>query len=276
LVFKETIWQRITIFKEDGFSSNHIEMMMLWYIFYRVMTVAGQAQENTGIDGCKIANNFQLSYGSNNWWTCSHHVAECFDQVTMLLKNHLTDGKCRQNACYVKDNVSALETNTEQFPFYYNREFYGYNGQCRVPFFTVAMEKSANILLQKSQHCLFDIKEYEHLTALIMRSLRAERHCLVANKCRQLNSQYGGLQPRTVSQPSTASSSPYVSGNQCILPELVEKTLRMRIGQYTQFLSQQQSSTNNNYWLWHIQNSKSIIENFLTGNFCSKDPIYAA
>ena len=255
---------------------------MIWFMFYRLLALCDaaqspQSQSQPGMNQCQIANNFQLSYGSEKWWTCNQHVAECFDQVTTLLKNLLTDGKCRRNACYVKESMIALDPNNHRHthPFY-NVGFQRFNGYCPVPFFTVGMEQSANILLQKARHCLLDLREYERLIAMIMQSLRIERKCLAANKFGQnLYSQNGGgLQPKPVSPASIIS--PSVTGEQCLLPELVEKTLRMRLGQYIQLLSQPNHKfSDETYWNWHLKNSKMIIEKFLTHNHCLANPIYA-
>ena len=264
---------------------------MIWYIFYRLLATcfAAQAQQQqgqrpqpqaqSGMNGCQIANNFQLSYGAERWWTCKHHVSECFDQVTTLLKNLLTDGKCRRNACYVKEHMTALDLHNHRHHVHplYNVGFFRYNGYCPVPFFTVGMEQSANKLLQKARHCLLDVREYERLISMIMQALRIERKCLAYNKYEHnVFHPHGGMLPKPV-PTSAVSITPRVTGEQCLLPELVEKTLRMRLGQYIQLLSQQQHApSDETYWKWHLQNSKNIIEKFLTHNYCKTKPIFTA
>src|ERR1044071_3983386 len=89
-------------------------MMMIWYFFYRMMAIAaasaGQQQTSQGSEACQVAGkNFQLSYETANWWSCRQHAAECFTQLTALLKSQLTGEKCRHSACYAKEYMKNLE-----------------------------------------------------------------------------------------------------------------------------------------------------------------------
>lgn len=197
------------------------------------------AAQQTLNAGCLIASNFRLSFSPQSWWTCKKHVSECFDEVTEKLRNLLTLGKCRGHACYSKESIKHLQQQIQVSPSPTHRRING----CALPQFNVGMERMANALLQKGDECLLDFQEYEALFEHVMAGMRAERECfLQANPLltQQLLQLRQNLQHMFLKQyygpaelPRYAYPEEKFSEHKCLLPPLVELTLRMRLAQYS-------------------------------------------
>lgn len=263
-------------------------------------------QTNGGFNnGCLIASNFQLSYDPNRWWSCKRHVSDCFDGITRHLKNSLTQGKCRGHACYSKEGVEHLKQQIQVSPSMTQRRANG----CALPQFNVGMERMANALLQKADGCLLDVEEYEALLEHVMAGMRAERDCflqsnpLLTQQLLQLrqNQQHWYLTqnfgPPVL--PRYAYPVQKFRPRKCLLPPLVELTLRMRLAQYSALIKpgtlptwQARSAdaypaaVDNKEWVEQLQKvdmrdpqavkhaevSKKVLEEYLRALGCSTEP----
>lgn len=183
--------------------------------------------------GCLIASNFRLNFDPQKWWRCSKHVGECFDELTGKLKEVLTQGECRGHSCYSKEGVHRLKQPIHVSPSLNHRRMNG----CALPQFNVGMERTANALLQKAKGCLFDVEEYEALLEHVMAGMRAERDCflqsnpLLTQKLLQLRQPGYRNHEERYAYPREKFEA-----KRCLLPRIVEMTLRMRLAQYMALL----------------------------------------
>ena len=206
-------------------------MIALRVLYFGYLVVGTPQTMNAG---CLIASNFQLSFEPQRWWTCKKHVGECFDELTIRLRGLLTLGKCRGHACYSKEGVKHLQQQIQVNPSLTQRRMNG----CALPQFNVGMERMANALLQKGDECLLDVQEYEALLEHVMAGMRAERECFLQTNpllTQQLLQMRQSQQQQHYGQgelPRYAYPEEKFQDRKCLLPPLVELTLRTRLGQY--------------------------------------------
>lgn len=220
---------------------NYKFIPIISFIFNSVRANFNNNPNNNFNNGCLIASNFQLNYNPQSWWSCSKHVADCFDELTSKLRSSLTDGRCKGHACYSKDSNERLQQQSLRLLISPSPNWRRMNG-CAVPQFNVGMERLANSVLQKGKGCLLDLEEYELLLEKVMEGMRIERDCfLQANPLlTQQLLQMHQANYYSVGRPGTLTRYAYprekFNPRKCLLPPVVEMTLRMRLQQLNTIL----------------------------------------